>query len=127
MRRSIAAAALLTALVLSVVGPPAVAAAQPPPAPNVAECFDGTCTVTVSGPVEIPLDGRVGPTSLSVSEVGSYAVAFRVRSPTGAAFAATGTGGTTRFTSAQGTLTVRVLELRAGTAVIELSSTGQGA
>lgn len=126
MRRSIAATALLTALALSVLGTPAVATAQQPPGTDVAQCFDGSCTVTVAGPVEIPLDGRVGPTAVSVSEVGSYAVAFRVRSATGAALAITGAGGTVQFTSTQGTLAVRVLELRAGTAVIELSSTTSG-
>ena len=122
MRRPIAAIALLTAVALSGLGPPAVADAQQPPGTDVAQCFDGNCTVTVTGPVEIPLDGRVGPTAVSVSEVGRFAVTFRVHSPTGAAFAVTGPGGTVRFTSTQGTLTVRVLELRDGTAVIELSS-----
>lgn len=126
MRRSIAAAALLTALALSGLGPPGVAAAQQPPGTDVAECFDGSCTVTVTGPVEIPLDGRVGPTAVSVSEVGTYAVTFRVRSPTGAALAITGPGGTVRFTSTQGTLAVRVLELRDGAAVVELSSSPSG-
>ena len=125
MRRTIAATALLTAIALGGVGPPGVAIAQPP-GTDVAGCFDGSCTVTVTGPVEIPLDGRVGPTAVSVSEVGRYAVSFRVHSPTGAAFAVTGPGGTVRFTSTQGTLAVRVLELRGGTAVIELSSTTSG-
>jgi hypothetical protein len=125
VRRSIAAAALLTALALS-ASPPAVAAAQPP-GTDVGACLDGSCTVTVSGPVEIPLDGRAGPTALTVTHVGTYGVAFLVRSGSGRSYGVTGTGGTVRFTSRQGTLTVRVLELADGTATIELSSSASGA
>jgi hypothetical protein len=124
VRRPIAAA-LLAALVLSVAGPPGVAAAQQPS--DVTACLDGGCTLTVTGPVEIPLDGRAGPTTLSVREVGIFGVAFAVHSGNGHSYAMTGTGGTVRFASAQGTLDVRVLELRDGSAVIELSSTPSGA
>lgn len=124
MRRPTAAVALLTALALGGF-PPAVASAQP--APDVGACADGSCTLTVSGPVEIPLDGRAGPTALTITEVGTYAVAFMVRSGNGRSYAMTGPGGTVRFTTGQGTLTVRVLELAGGTATIELSSAPSGA
>jgi hypothetical protein len=124
VRRPIAAAALLAAFTLSVAGPPGVAAAQQPS--DVAACLDGSCTLTVSGPVEVPLDGHAGPTALSVREVGIFGVAFAVHSGGGHSYAMTGTGGTVRFASAQGALTVRVLELRNGSAVIELSSTPSG-
>jgi hypothetical protein len=78
---------MLTALVISGLGmfaTPAIAqpastqpASTPPastplpaPSPDVAACYDGTCTVTVTGPVEIPLDGRAGYTTLSIVHVG---------------------------------------------------------
>lgn len=101
---------------------PGTALAQEPPTTDVAACRDGDCTIRVTGPVEIPLDGRVGPTALSVSQVGRYAVVFTLATPTGRSYAATGTGGTVEFGSERGTLTVRVLELRDGAAVLELST-----
>jgi hypothetical protein len=72
--------------------------------------------------VEIPLDGRVGPTGLSVSSAGPSAMAFRPQLPTGGVLSVVGRGGTVRFTSEHGTLVVRVLELGPDNAVIELST-----
>ncbi|OZM79022.1 hypothetical protein [Pseudonocardia sp. MH-G8] len=123
MRRPIAAAALLTALVLSGTGPPAVAAAQQPPGTDVGACLDGSCTLRVTGPVEIPLDGRAGPSALTVTDVGTYAVTFMLSSGNARSYGVTGPGGTVQFASPQGTLTIRVLELAGGTATFELSST----
>jgi hypothetical protein len=121
VRRPIAAAALLTALALSGF-PPAVASAQPP-GTDVGTCADGTCTLTVSGPVEIRFDRGMGATALSITDVGPYAVTFQMRSGSGRSYAMTGPGGTVRFASGQGTLTIRVLDLAGGTATIALSST----
>lgn len=121
MRRWTVAAALFTALALSLFGAPTAAWAQPPDA-GVAACFDGTCTLRVTGPVRIPLDGRAGATGLSVSSVGPFAVAFRVHRPTGLGLGVVGPSGTVRFGSDRGTLTVRVLELGPDAAVIELST-----
>jgi hypothetical protein len=148
MRRTTTTVALLTALALGGFGPPATAAAQPPgidapappnpappnpappnpappnPAPpsnDVAECLDGNCTLRVTGPVEIKLDGRAGPTGLSVS-IGPDAVSFRAQSPSGNNLGIAGRGGTVGFGSERGTLTVRVLELGPDAAVIELST-----
>jgi hypothetical protein len=115
--RSIAAAA---ALALALLGPPAVAVAQPP-GTDVAACLDGNCTLRVTGPVEIPLDGRAGPTGLSMSADPS-AVVFRLHSSTSSGQAVVGRGGTVRFGSERGTLAVRVLELGPDAAVIELST-----
>jgi hypothetical protein len=98
------------------------AMAQPPP-PGVADCYDGTCTVTVSGPVEIPLDGRAGFTSLSVAAVGPHAVTFVVRQPSGPGLGVVGAGGTARFGTGTGTLAVHVLELTGSTARLELTTT----
>jgi hypothetical protein len=120
MRRSIAAATLLIALAMSVLGQPAIAAAQPPGS-DVAACLDGSCTLRVTGPVEIPLDGRAGQTGLSVS-IGTRAVEIRLHSATGAGLGVVGVGGTVRFGSERGTLAIRVLELRPDAAVIELST-----
>jgi hypothetical protein len=120
VRRSTVAAALLTALALSVAGPPALAWAQPPG--DVAACLDGNCTLRVTGPVKIPLDGRAGPTGLSVSSIGPFAVAFWVHRPTGDGLGVVGNAGSVRFGSDRGTLAVRVLELGPDAAVIELST-----
>ena len=126
MRRPIAAAALLTALVLSGIGPPAVAAAQQRPGTDVAACLDGSCTLRVTGPVEIPLDGRAGQSAVTVTDIGTYAMTFLVSQGNGRSYGVTGAGGTVRFTTAQGTLEIRVLELADGAATIELSSTASG-
>jgi hypothetical protein len=117
--RSIAAAAL-TALALTLLGPPAVAVAQPP-GTDVAACLDGNCTLRVTGPVEIPLDGRAGPTGLSVSADPS-GVVFRLPPSTGTGQVVLGRGSTMRFGTERGTLAVRVLEVGPGGAVIELST-----
>jgi hypothetical protein len=120
VRRSTVAAALLTALALGVAGPPSPASAQPPG--DVAACLDGNCTLRVTGPVKIPLDGRAGPTGLSVSSIGPFAVAFWVHRPTGDGLGVVGRAGSVRFTSDKGSLAVRVLELGPDAAVIELST-----
>jgi hypothetical protein len=121
VRPRTAAAALLTALALGGFGPPGVAAAQP--GTDVAACLDGSCTLRITGPVEIPLDGRVGATGLTVSSIGPYAVRFQVhRSTGGDGLGVVGRSGTVRFTTTQGTLAVRVLELGPDAAVVELSS-----
>ena len=125
MRRSTVAAALFTALALGVAGPPATAWAQPPAAgdTDVAACLDGNCTLRVTGPVNIPLDGRAGATGLSVSSIGPFAVAFWVhRAGGGDGLGVVGRAGSVRFTSEGGSLAVRVLELDPGAAVIELST-----
>jgi hypothetical protein len=124
MRRTTTAAALLTALALGVFGPPATAAAQPPgpPGSDVAECLDGNCTLRVTGPVEIKLDGRAGPTGLSVS-IEPDVVSIRLQSPSNIHnVGVVGRGGTVGFGSERGTLTVHVLELGPDAAVIELST-----
>jgi hypothetical protein len=120
VRRSTAAAALLTALALGVLGPPTTASAEPPG--DVAGCLDGNCTLRITGPLKIPLDGRAGPIGLSVSSIGPFAVAFRVHRPTGDGLGVVGRAGSVRFGSDRGTLAVRVLELGPEAAVIELST-----
>jgi hypothetical protein len=120
VRRSTAAAALLTALTLSVLGPPASAWEQPPG--DIAACLDGSCTLRITGPVKIPLDGRAGPSGISVSSIGPFAVAFWVHRPTGDGLGVVGRAGSVRFTSEKGSLAVRVLELNPDAAVIELST-----
>jgi hypothetical protein len=119
MRRSTVAVALLAALTLGSLGPPAWA--QPPG--EIAACHDGSCTLRVTGPVTIPLDGRAGATGLSVSSIGPFAVAFRVhRASGGDGLGVVGRAGSVRFTSEQGSLAVRVLELGPDAAVVELST-----
>jgi hypothetical protein len=126
VRRPIAAVALLTALALTGTGPPAVAAAQQP-GTDVGACLDGSCTLRVTEPVEIPLDGRAGQSAVSVTGIGTYAVAFMVSEGERRSYGVTGTGGTVRFTTPGGTLEIRVLDLADGAATIELRSTAAGA
>jgi hypothetical protein len=119
---------LIVAAVLgATVAASAVRSADPAPAPptgaDVASCLDGTCTVAVSGPVDIPLDGRAGVTDLTVTEVTRYAVTFRTRTATGGGLASTSPGGVVRYTSSSGTLTVRVLSLSDGPALLDLATT----
>lgn len=122
MHRTITASALFVMLALGAFVTPATASAQSPPE-EVVGCYDGTCTLSVSGPVDIPLDGRAGITSLSVTRVGPYAVTFAVRRGLGRlGIAMTGTGGTLRFGQATGT-PVRVRSMEAGTAVLDLRTT----
>lgn len=107
------------------MGPPASAWAQQhssQPPGDIAACLDGNCTLRVTGPVQIPLDGRAGSTGLSVSSIGPFAVAFWLHRPNGDGLGVVGHGGSVRFGSDRGTLAVRVLELSADTAVIELST-----
>jgi hypothetical protein len=123
------AATVIGALVVAALGAfttPAAAAPAPAPgqAPEVAACYDGTCTLTVTGPVKIPLDGRAGFTSLSVAHIGPYAVTFAVhRATSGVGIGVVGQGGTTTFGSGTGTLAVQVLELGQGTAQLEITTT----
>jgi hypothetical protein len=124
------AVAVLTALVVGGLGAfaaPAAAVSTPArPAqapPDVAACHDGTCTLTVSGPVEIPLDGRAGFTALSVLDVRPFAVTFAVQRTSGVGFGAVGAGGVSRFGSGAGTLAVQVLEISGGTARLEITTT----
>jgi hypothetical protein len=121
------AATVLTALVIG--GPGALAAPahgeapalQPPP--DVAACYDGTCTLTVTAPLDIPLDGRAGYTALSIMDVRTFAVTFAVRRAGGTGFGAVGAGGTSRFGSGSGTFAVHVLEISGGTARVEITTT----
>ena len=121
---------IVTAVLGAAVAASAVRSPDPAPAPapgtGVASCLDGTCTVSVSGPVDIPLDGRAGVTDLTVTEVTRYAVTFRTRTATGGGLASTSPGGVVRYTSSSGTLTVRVLSLSDGPAVLDLATTPAG-
>jgi hypothetical protein len=125
VRRSKVGVALLAALALGGFGPPAVAAARTP-GPDASTCFGGNCTLRVSGPAEIPLDGKIGPTALIVSKVGTDVVTFGVRSGARDSYAITGARGEVRFSFERGILTVRVRELAGGAATLELSTTPSG-
>ncbi|WDV54178.1 hypothetical protein PV963_29385 [Streptomyces coeruleorubidus] len=50
---------------------------------DITACADGNCEIAVSEPVEIPFKGPRGPATLSVTEVGSNAIAYTVKSGTG--------------------------------------------
>jgi hypothetical protein len=60
-----------------------------PPAPTAADgadyaaCADGTCEVAVSGPVDIPLGGSVGPGTFAVRAVLADGVEFELTSAIG--------------------------------------------
>jgi hypothetical protein len=109
------------AVVAAVLTGPVVTAPAPPA--DVAACFDGTCTVTVAGPVEIPLDGRAGFIALSVLDVNPFAVTFALRRTGGVALGAVGGDRTARYGSGTGTLAVHVREIADGTARLEITTT----
>jgi hypothetical protein len=121
------AAAVLTALVIGGLGALAAhahgeaPAVQPPP--DVAACYDGTCTLTVTAPLEIPLDGRAGYTALSIIDVRTLAVTYAPRGGGGTGLGAVGAGGTSSFGSGSGTLAVHVLEISGSTARLEITTT----
>jgi hypothetical protein len=94
-----------------------------PPADAAAACLDGTCTVTVTGLVEIPLDGRAGFTALSVLDVNPHAVTFVLHRHAGMTFGAMSDGGTARFGYGTGTLSVHVLEIAGDTARLDITTT----
>jgi hypothetical protein len=50
--------------------------AAPPPA-GVGSCYDGTCEITVSRPVTIPVDSRFGFSSFKVTHIGTDGVTIR--------------------------------------------------
>ncbi|MFC4943642.1 hypothetical protein [Pseudonocardia sp. GCM10023141] len=117
MVRSIAVLALGALLAVAV---PAAGAATP----DVSSCFNGTCTIAVSGPVDIPLDGRAGPTVLSVVGVTSYAVAVSIKGgPNGGSVSMTGVGGRMAFGSDRARITTSVRSIQGGVAVLDISTT----
>lgn len=50
---------------------------------DVQACFDGSCEILVSEPVDIPLDGSLGIGALSVTAIDSSGVDFQSVSPSG--------------------------------------------
>lgn len=125
----LAAVAIFQVIGTVVGGAVAPAAAASPaqssgePSADLAACFHGTCTVTVSGPVEIPLDGRAGFTALSVRHLDSSMVTLSASGDNmGAASSTVSSGSTSSFGSATGTLTVHVSEITGGTARLEITT-----
>ncbi|GAA1293531.1 hypothetical protein GCM10009609_73200 [Pseudonocardia aurantiaca] len=119
-------AAVLTALVIGGLGALAAHAHGEAPAvrpPDVAACYDGTCTLTVTAPLEIPLDGRAGYPALSITDIRPSAVAFAVRRAGSAGIGTVSAGGTSTFGAGSGTLTVHVLEISGSTARLEITTT----
>ena len=121
------AAAVLTALVIGGLGALAAHAHGEAPAaaprPDVAACYDGACTLTVTAPLEIPLDGRAGYPALSITDVRPSAVTFAVRRAGSTGIGAVSAGGTSTFGSGSGTLAVHVLEISGSTARLEITTT----
>ncbi|OLT20386.1 hypothetical protein BJF78_09820 [Pseudonocardia sp. CNS-139] len=87
---------------------------------DVAACHDGTCTLTVTGPVEIPLDGRAGVGVLNIVDVGPGSVTFTTRRGPGVGLVTVAENGSTRFGNNRATLTVHVGEVTGGTARVAL-------
>jgi hypothetical protein len=50
---------------------------------DVGACFDGTCEVEISKPIDIPMDEKFGLGDFSVSEVGPDGIEFSVVFPGG--------------------------------------------
>ncbi|WP_219418509.1 hypothetical protein [Pseudonocardia nigra] len=97
--------------------------AQPAPGDDIADCLDGSCTITVTQPVVIPLDGLAGVETVAITAVLPYAVGFDVQFTSGGrGLSFIGTGGTTRLGSGEGVLQLRVLSIDADGAVVELTA-----
>lgn len=113
----LSSAGLATALLLGATSGAAAAT------PDVHDCFTGTCTVTVSGPLDIPLDGRAGARLLSVG-VDAWSVVLRILGgPNSGSIAMTSAGGTVRFGSDTARITVHVRSLENGTATLDIATT----
>lgn len=95
----------------------------PPATTDLDACFDGECSLTVSGPVAVPVDARFGFPTLSITELTPTRLRFEVRGRTGGrAVTTAGPGATSTLRSGGDALTVRVRSITGGVAVIELSS-----
>lgn len=69
---------------------------------DVTACFDGTCEITVSGPLAIPLDGKVGLAKLDVTSVTEDEVAVAANFPGGSGSSSAGPGCTMTFSRNSG-------------------------
>lgn len=99
--------------------------AVPPPADgsDIRACHDGTCEISVSRPLTIPLDGRSGFNAVTIEAIEPNLMSFRVNFPDGTALrSSTSPGGRVTFRSGTGSMTINVLTINSGTAVIKMSS-----
>lgn len=104
---------------------PAPTTAAPPTAAdgsNIGACFDGTCEISVSRPVTIPLDGRSGFDAVAIETIAPASMSFRVNFRDGTVGrSSTSPGGTVTFSSGAGGTIIKVVGINAGTAVIKMS------
>lgn len=86
---------------------------------DVQECFDGDCEIAVSEPVSIPLDGRFSVDAVVIEKIEPDHVSLRAESAGSVTRITSGPGGTVRLNK----LTVRVVAVSDGTAVLRFSPT----
>lgn len=100
--------------------PPASPESLPPAADgtDVSACFDGDCEISVSGPVDIPLDDSFRVTMCSVEPLDSDQVSIRCEYPSGGMLELSGTTGSTFSVNE---LTMRVVAIRGGTVILDFS------
>lgn len=126
MRAPLVVALLAGLAVAGCAGPAPTPAANPSPTTagtDISACFDGDCSLAVSGPVDVPVDARFGFPALSVTELTAARLRFEVHGRSGGrAVTTTGPGGTSTLRSGGDALTVHVRSISSGVAVIELSS-----
>jgi Collagen-binding surface adhesin SpaP (antigen I/II family) len=100
-------------------------AAEPPPVPvdgtNVRACLDGNCAITVSGPIDIPLDGRAGASLLEITDLTTDRVRIRTG---GTTFVSRPGSGSMTFSGKAGAAKTRIRVAPApdGTFVLELTT-----
>ncbi len=98
-----------------------VAGQAPAPSADLGSCTDGTCTVTVSAPTDIPLD-TTGASVLSVTAVDSQLVRMVLRSTDGVSMFITSEGGRIEAGSLERVVRIRVLSLSDGSAVLDIAT-----
>lgn len=86
-------------------------------APDVAACYSGTCEITVSGPISFPVSPTFGVDTVSVAAIGTDTVAVDATGPG----ITLGVGVQVGSSGGLNNLTVTVLSVRAGTAVLRFT------
>lgn len=89
---------------------------------NVAACFDGTCEIAISGPLAIPLDRRFRIARLTVDAINPDGLAITFVSTSGGGGSIqTGVGADSGING----ITIKVVAINGGTAVLRCSPSGK--
>lgn len=89
---------------------------------DIGACFDGECTLTVTGPTTVPVDAAVfGFPEVFISQVTADSVTWQASGPGTFLQGTTGQGGTTTLSAGGSTpITMRPLTFHDNTATVEI-------